>query len=339
MTLTRRELIKTTAGGALAVVAFAGGTSALTPPADDFRAIVAIDLVGGHDGWNMAVPIDGRYTAYAQGRGRALALPADRLIGVGDCGLALHPALAPLLPAWNAGCLGVVVNTGPLLGPIDKALSRQRPDLSPRNVMLHDDAGRHWQAALAGLAPMRRVADQVPSMAGPRLRVDRHFQALSSDIADQLRRVARQIEMRDSLGERRPAFSVSQYGYDTHADQVADGDPTRGRQADLYAELAVALVAFRTAMADLGLDRNVTLFTASDFGRAFKGNYRLGTDHGWGNNHLVLGGAATFGVRGVYPDLTMNGPDDVVGDGRWLPSLSVQAYLAPIARWHGAVAI
>ena len=92
-------------------------------------------------------------------------------------------------------------------------------------------------------------------------------------------------------------------------------------------------------MAGLGLDRNVTVFTTSDFGRAFKGNHRLGTDHAWGNNHLVLGGAATFGVRGAYPDLTLNGPDDVVGDGRFLPSLSVQDYLAPIMRWHGAVAV
>jgi uncharacterized protein (DUF1501 family) len=142
------------------------------------------------------------------------------------------------------------------------------------------------------------------------------------------------IEMRDRHGEQSPAFIVSQYGYDTHADQVADGDPARGRQADLYGDLAVALAAFQNAMAGLGLSRNVTAFTVSEFGRAYRGNNRHGTDHGWGNNHLVLGAAATGAIRGTYPDPTLRGRDDVTGDGRWLPSLSVEDYLEPIVRRH-----
>jgi uncharacterized protein (DUF1501 family) len=337
--LTRRELIKATAGSALAVAAHAGGASAMTLPADDFRAVVAVDLAGGHDGWNMAVPVDGRYAAYASGRGCALALPPDQLLGLGDSAMALHPGFAPLMPAWNAGRLGVVLNTGSLSGPIDKALYRQRPDLSPRNVMLHDDAGRHWQAALDRLGPIRKVERDEPSTVGLRLKVDSHFQTLSSDVGWQLHRVARLIEMRDRYGEDRPAFAVTQYGYDTHADQVADGDPTIGRQADLYAELSSALAAFQRAIAGLGLSRNVTVFTVSEFGRAFRGNSRRGTDHGWGNNHLVLGAAATGAIRGAYPDPTLRGPDDVTGDGRWLPSLSVEDYLEPIARWHSGDAV
>jgi uncharacterized protein (DUF1501 family) len=330
--LTRRALIKTTAGGALAVAAQARGAAALALRPDDFRAIVAVNLAGGHDGWNMAVPIDGCYDAYAKGRGRALALPPDRLLSLGDSGLALHPSLAPLMPAWGAGSLGLTLNTGPLLGPLDKALYHQRPDLRPRNIMLHDDAGKHWQAAMDSLGPMQSVESNPRAFDGRRFLVDRHFQKLSSAVARQLQSAARRIETRD---EARLAFVASQYGYDTHADQVSDGDPTRGRQADLYADLAVAMAAFQQAMTGLGLARNVTLFTVSEFGRAFKGNSHRGTDHAWGNNHLVLGGAAES-IRGTYPDLTLGGADDVVGDGRWLPSLSVEDYLAPIARWHRA---
>ena len=147
------------------------------------------------------------------------------------------------------------------------------------------------------------------------------------------------IERRDHLGDPRQAFLVSHYGYDTHADQVAPGDPTKGRQADLYADLAGALQAFYAAMDDLGLARNVTAFTMSEFGRSYKANWERGTEHGWGNNHLVLGGAAMpGGVRGIYPTPVLGGPDDVVGDGRWLPSLAVEEYLAPIARWYGVPA-
>lgn len=51
---------------------------------------------------------------------------------------------------------------------------------------------------------------------------------------------------------------------------------------------------------------------------------------------LVLGGAvARHGVHGSYPDVTPGGPDDVVGDGRFVPSLSLEEYLAPLARWYG----
>jgi uncharacterized protein (DUF1501 family) len=310
MRLTRRDLLKT--GAAALAVGGAWGGAAKSAPASGFRAVVAVNLAGGHDGWNMAVPLDGRYAVYAAGRGRALALPANRLLEF-DRGLGLHPSLAPLI---GDGDLCLALNTGPLARPLDKALYRCRPDLRPRNAMLHDGAAGHWRAAMARLGPVIATAE--------------------GDIAGQLRQVAHAVERRATAGETRPVFAVSQYGYDTHAGQVADGDPTRGRQADLYAELAAALGMFQNAMAGLGLERNVTVFTMSEFGRAFRGNGQRGTDHAWGNNHLVLGGAVTEAVRGSYPDLTLGGPDDIVGDGRWLPSLSVENYLEPIALWREA---
>jgi uncharacterized protein (DUF1501 family) len=307
MRLTRRDLLKTSAG-ALAVKGGRAG-AAQAGPEPDMRAVVAIDLAGGHDGWNMAVPLDDRYAGYAAGRGRALALPAERLLNLSN-GIGLHPSLAPLAGAGN---LCLALNIGPLIQPLDKALYRQRPDLRPRGVMLHDGAAGHWRTAMARLGPVTNVA--------------------GGDIARQLQEVAQAIEQG---GEARPVFAVSHYGYDTHAEQIADGDPTRGRQADLYAELAGALATFQESVARLRLERNVTVFTMSEFGRAFRGNRDGGTDHGWGNNHLVLGGVVTETVRGAYPDPTLGGPDDAVGDGRWLPSLSVENYLEPIARWREA---
>jgi uncharacterized protein (DUF1501 family) len=300
MKLTRRDLLKTGACALAAAGSWIGAAQANT--ASDFRAVVAIDLCGGHDGWNMAVPLDHRYAAYAVGRGRALALPGDRLTNHGG-GMGLHPSLAPLAGAGN---LSLALNVGPLIQPLDKALYRRRPDLRPDGAMTHDGAAGHWRAAMARLGPVNRVA--------------------GGDIAHQLTQVAQAIE-RGS--EARPFFAVSHYGYDTHADQLE-------RQADLYAELAGALAAFQEAMARRGLERHVTVFTISEFGRAFRGNRDGGTDHGWGNNHFVMGGAAAEPVRGNYPDLTLGGPDDVVGDGRWLPSLSVEDYLEPIAQWREA---
>lgn len=153
--------------------------------------------------------------------------------------------------------------------------------------------------------------------------------ALTSDIARQLIRVARMIEARGTLGHGRQTFLVTQGGYDTHANQV-------GTQTSLFTDLGYALLGFYKAMQALGLSENVTSFTMSDFGRVYKGNAQGGSDHAWGNNHLVIGGALNpKAVHGAYPSQVMGGPDDIANDGRFLPTTAQEEYLGAIARWHG----
>lgn len=168
--------------------------------------------------------------------------------------------------------------------------------------------------------------------------VDKYFvnpannATLTSDISRQLLRAARMIEARGSLGHAKQTFFVSQGGYDTHTNQLASHNSS-------YADLSLALAGFYNAMKALGLQDNVTAFTMSDFGRVFKGNSQNGTDHAWGSNHLVVGGAVTAGkVHGRYPDVTFGGPDDTSNDGRWIPSIATEEYVGAIARWYGVSA-
>jgi uncharacterized protein (DUF1501 family) len=167
--------------------------------------------------------------------------------------------------------------------------------------------------------------------------VDKYFVStttgapLTSDISCQLLRIARMIEARGTLGHTRQTFFANQGGYDTHAAQT-------GTQAALFNDLSESVLAFYRAVVAMGVVQNVTAFTMSDFGRSYKGNAQDGTDHAWGNNQLVIGGSLLpKQIHGMYPSQVMGGFDDVVGDGRFIPTISQEQYLGGIARWHGVL--
>lgn len=148
-----------------------------------------------------------------------------------------------------------------------------------------------------------------------------------NSLGDQLRIVARMISVSSELGAKRQVFFVSLGGFDMH-DQLVAQHPT---QIGLVAN---AMRAFHDTMVALGVSNQVTAFTASDFGRTLQSNDD-GSDHGWGSHHFVVGGAVR-GARfyGTAPAIGNNTPDDV-GQGRLLPSTSVDQYASTLASWFG----
>jgi uncharacterized protein (DUF1501 family) len=155
-----------------------------------------------------------------------------------------------------------------------------------------------------------------------------------NNLADQLKMVARLIAARDDLGNRRQVFFVSMGGFDLH-DNLING------QATLMTRLSTALTAFYEATAALGIADKVTTFTASDFGRTLTSNGD-GSDHGWGSHHFMVGGAVQGkAFYGKAPPVSVgNSTTDAndqwhVGQGRLLPSTSVDQYAGTMATWFG----
>ena len=146
-------------------------------------------------------------------------------------------------------------------------------------------------------------------------------------LADQLKMVAKLISIRSEFGLKRQVFFCAADGFDTHGEQL-------NTQTQLLRQVSQSLDAFYKATVELGVADKVTTFTASDFGRTYKANGK-GSDHGWGNHHLVMGGAVKGGdFYGTIPVQRISGPDDT-RDGRWIPTIATDEYAATLAQWFG----
>lgn len=148
-------------------------------------------------------------------------------------------------------------------------------------------------------------------------------------LGTQLRAVARMLSVKDQLPNqpRRQVFFVNYHGWDTHNTPL-------DRNSHLVDYLDKSLGAFQDALAQLGLEQQVTTFTCSDFGRSITPN-GAGTDHGWGGHAFVMGAAVKGGdIYGHMPEVRRNSPDAI--DDRMIPRISVEQYFSQLVSWFGA---
>ena len=128
-------------------------------------------------------------------------------------------------------------------------------------------------------------------------------------------------------GGKPPGLFCAVGRFDTHDTQAK-------RLSTLLSQLGAAFEYFDQLMVTAGLSSQVTLFTASDFGRTLTANSD-GTDHGWGSHHIVAGGGvAGQNIYGEYPVVGADQANDV-GAGRLIPTTAVEQYGGTLGRWMG----
>jgi len=392
--------------------------------ATDYKALVCVFLYGGNDYGNTLIPYDSTNYNLYQALRPTLAYTRTSLDGTvlapstalaDSRQYALAPELAKLLPIFDAGKMGVLLNIGTLIQPTSKTAYLANSVPLPPKLFSHNDQQSVWQssapegatsgwggrmgdlfeagngnatftcvnvsgnavylsgktavqyqvtpngsvplnalkAPLFGSAACSSALRNLVTAPRTHLLEAEHTRVMKRSIdandvltaalasgpaittpfptgnslADQLKLVARMIGSADSLGAKRQVFFVSMGGFDTH-DGLLDTHP------GLLTAVSEAVSAFYAATVELGVANQVTAFTASDFGRTLTPN-NDGSDHGWGSMHFVLGSAVN-GKRfyGTPPVVANNGPDDV-GQGRLLPTTSVDQLAATLGSWFG----
>jgi len=148
-----------------------------------------------------------------------------------------------------------------------------------------------------------------------------------NSFSQSLKMIARTIKSHQSLNMKRQVFFVTIGGWDHHGELLTS-------HQRLLSILSKGLGEFITAIEEVGMANQVTTFTISDFARTLASNGN-GTDHAWGGNAMVMGGAVK-GQRffGEYPALALNG-NRVVEENVVVPSMSTDEYFAELALWFG----
>ncbi len=145
----------------------------------------------------------------------------------------------------------------------------------------------------------------------------------------ELKNVAQLICGRSVIGATRQIFYLNQGSYDSHTNQLQ-------AQAGNFTEFDSGIGAFMQALQEMGLADQVLVCTHSDFNRSLQANVNGGSDHGWGNHQLIIGGGIGGGkIIGTQPQLDLGGSQDFSTTGIWIPTLSVTQMAAGVGSWIG----
>jgi uncharacterized protein (DUF1501 family) len=339
--MKRRTFLQLGGGGFASVLAVSGWLDALganaAASATSGKVLVWLELRGGNDGLNTVIPF--RDPIYLQAR-PLLAVNEGPVL---TSELILHPALAPLYPAWKARRLAFALGVGwPMPNRSHFKAVDQWATVSPSGT------GIGWLAAamdqrvssgpLVALGPSGSTALEggraLNLQMAPAMLLDQDEQSPEPSRAGSNRVLRKMLEMewagnqeiqrfrrvlaplptgldlpRSDLGQQMAlALRLIGSGAAPPVIQMAQtGYDTHAAQAARHPrvlkELAEALAGFDRGLESLQRRPQVTVLATSEFGRRLNQNKSGGTDHGSSSIGLLLGDHVPHPFLGSYSDL------------------------------------
>lgn len=324
--------------------AFAGGTKSnrvIEPTMGGLArrrsVLLLLELRGGNDGLNTVAPVgDPRYREARPRLGLRDGLPITD-------GLALHPALGPLLPLWERRHIAFVTGvgwprpnrshfkaadqwatgspSGEETGWLAAALDQRR---QPGPLLALGPAGcpamEGGRALALQLSPAelrdRWGGNFDPGQAGDNA-VLRQMLSLEQAGQQEVQRLRRELaslppDLPIPPGElgQQVGLALRLIGSDVCPPvlQIAQGGYDThanqdARHARALAELAAALAALANGLERLANRPSVTMLAVSEFGRRLRENGSGGTDHGSASVAVLMGDELPSRMLGRYPSL------------------------------------
>lgn len=361
--LTRRRLLR----GAACSLAASPLVTPVTLLAAPWEArLVVIILRGAMDGIDALRPVgDPHYAALRPTLSATPGLP------LGDGFWALHPALAALLPLWEAGELAAVpavstpyrdrrshfdgqaileAGTGPDVPPgavRSGWLNRMLGAVPGATAETAYAIGQDGLFVLAGPAEVRRWSPEVRLALSPqsRLLLEHVYEedALFHAAAAQALEITEELGAIDATGgASRPAgpgatlaaFAAARLSEEARiaAFSLPGWDTHRDQEKGLSRALAALAEAILALRAGLGGQWGRTaVLVMTEFGRTAAENGSRGTDHGTGGTMFLVGGAVRGGVHGRWPGL---GPGELYAGRDVMPLGDVRAMAGWVMRSH-----
>ncbi|TGN57283.1 DUF1501 domain-containing protein [Paracoccus liaowanqingii] len=358
--LTRRLFLKSTALiGCSAAAHPLMSTAAFASAPGDNRLVVII-LRGAMDGLDVFQPYGDRHLAALR---KTLSLGPDHGATDLDGFFALHPALSPLLPLWNAGQLG--------FAPAVSTPYRDKRSHFDGQDMLEAGTGTDLQADIQQDGWLNRLLQQMPgqdsetaySVGVAQMRILRGAAEAKSwtpkanmDLSPQaqllLTRIyhddplfreasAQAIEIVSGLSPELPEakrgqehLELARFAADrlNGATRIASfslpgWDTHAGQARGIERSLTRLSETILSLKADLGRNWDrTTVLAMTEFGRTLRENGSAGTDHGTGGAMLMAGGAVRGGrALGEWPGLAES---DLYAGRDLMPLRDIRAYAA-----------
>jgi len=210
-------------------------------------------------------------------------------------------AIKPDPPAIKIGDTGTFLFEGSTMDMsivIDPASEFEAPDVSDVNSNDLTLAAKEVKAIRDMLLQTKHYAPTLKSaLAVPFKHSSLYPEKGVNPLADQFKLVAKLI----NSGLNTSVYMVDLKGFDTHDNQVATDDSTKGPHSELLSQLSQGIACFWDDIEKMGRQQDVAGMVFSEFGRRIMSNASYGTDHGSSQAVMFFGANLKQGIIGNNP--------------------------------------